>query len=89
MKNDFDIHQWQAKYLKEETSNKQTAVEYLQSQISYRENGVDMYEDFFNKAKQIEKKQIQKAFSDGAEWELYGSDIPADERAESYYNQNY
>ena len=54
---DINIHEWQAKYLREDSNKQQTAVEWLQSQISYKENGVDLFEDLFSKAKEIEKKQ--------------------------------
>jgi hypothetical protein len=93
MERDFNIHEWQAKYLKENSNKQQTAVEWLQTQIGYRENGKDMFEEFFNKAKEIEKQQIidaYKAAEDKCEyfieehrWNRYY------ETAEPYYNNKY
>lgn len=34
-----------------------------------------------------EKEQIETAFNDGASWELYGSNITKEQRAEKYYNE--
>lgn len=36
-----------------------------------------------------EKLQIGKSFTDGAEYELYGSDLTCEQRAERYYNEMY
>jgi hypothetical protein len=38
-------------------------------------------------AKEMEKEQIRKSFSDGAQWELYGCDLTYEERSEEYYNE--
>lgn len=76
----------------------QTAVDWLMENISY-DNGYGQrnnsftesfdLSDFFKKAKEIEKEQIEKSFNDGAYWELYGSNITQIERAEKYYNETY
>ena len=34
-----------------------------------------------------EKEQIETVFNDGANWELYGSNITQKQRAEKYYNE--
>ena len=39
------------------------------------------------KEKEQREELIKKAFTDGAEWELYGSDLTQEERAEQYYNE--
>ena len=44
---------------------------------------IDMVEDKLSK----EKKQIKTSFSDGANWELYGSNVTQEERSEKYYNE--
>jgi len=36
---------------------------------------------------EMEKEQIRKSFSDGAQWELYGCDLTHEERSEEYYNE--
>jgi hypothetical protein len=93
MKRDFNIHEWQAKYLREDSNKQQTAVEWLQSQISYKENGVDLFEEFFSKAKQIEKKQIidaYKAAEDECEYFIEEHKWNRHyETAEPYYNNKY
>jgi hypothetical protein len=35
MKKDFDIHQWQAKFLKEDSERIMTAMEYLQKELPH------------------------------------------------------
>jgi hypothetical protein len=44
---------------------------------------IDMAENKLEK----EKEQLKTSFSDGASWELYGSNITQEERAEKYYNE--
>ena len=39
MKNDFDIHQWQAKFLKEDLERIMTAMEYLQKELTHLYGG--------------------------------------------------
>lgn len=67
-----------------------SAVEWLQEQYNqcpkYEER---IYEQDWEKAKEMEKEQIKKSFSDGAQWELYGSDLTYEERAEHYYNKTF
>ena len=66
--------------------NKMTAVEWLVEQIIKEKGLVDLD---IQAAKEMEKEQIKKSFSDGAQWELYGSDLTYKERAEHYYNQTF
>lgn len=41
MENNFDIHQWQAKFLKEDSQRKMNSMEYLQQELPhlYNTNG--------------------------------------------------
>ena len=39
------------------------------------------------KEKEQREGEIKKAFTDGANWELYGDDKTQEERAEQYYNE--
>ena len=75
-----------------------TAVEWLINAlnkeiglISFVPNADEEYtKEIFNiiqQAKEIEKEQIRKSFSDGAQWELYGCDLTHEERSEEYYNE--
>ena len=69
MERDFNIHNWQAKFLKEESSNTKTAVEWLESKFSefetiYESLPSGLYE-YVQQAKEIEKKQIENAFDSG------------------------
>ena len=63
-----------------------TAVEFLESQYHFNKQ---LSARDFKEAKEMEKEQIKKSFSDGAQWELYGSDLTYEERAEHYYNQTF
>jgi hypothetical protein len=64
---------------------KQTAVEWLQTQIGYWEKGKDMYEEFFNKAKEMEKKYII-IFADKYDaYVVQGGTLTA----EQYYNETF
>ena len=38
---------------------------------------------------ELEKEQIKKTFNDGSSWELYGSDITHEERADKYFNEMF
>lgn len=42
---------------------------------------------YINKEKEQREELIKKAFTDGANWELYGDDKTQEERAEQYYNE--
>ena len=64
-----------------------TAVEWLEER--YKANGSYLTKSDINFAKEMEKDQIRKSFSDGSQWELYGSDLTHQERAEQYYNETY
>ena len=80
----------------------QTAVEWLDAQlqdtmfIQYAySNGlrkivisIDVYMKLMQKAKQMEKEQIEKAFSDGQETPLNHPTLPHYSR-EEYYNDTY
>ena len=83
MENNFDIHNWQAKFLKEESSNTKTAVEWLEERlaISFGEE-IKSLRGFFVIAKEEEKKQIEDAYYDGKQ------DIPS-MTPEEYYNSTY
>jgi hypothetical protein len=67
-----------------------TAVEFyreeLNALVSFKESKFKTEQEIFEQAKEMEKEQIKKSFSDGAQWELYGSDLTYEERAEQYYN---
>jgi hypothetical protein len=97
MERDFNIHNWQAKFLKEESSNTKTAIEWLESKFDEFETIYDslpagLYE-YVNQAKEMEKQQIidaYKAAEDQCEyfieehkWNRYY------ETAEPYYNNKY
>jgi hypothetical protein len=67
-------------------SNKQTAVDWLYSQITF--NGLDDPDGkVFEQAKEIEKEQIKDAFTDGCIGELY--ELNAYYTSEKYYNKTY
>ena len=99
MENNFDIHQWQAKFLKEESSNTKTAIEWLVQELrGYDDEGDFIFHGVINselisQAKEIEKQQIidaYKAAEDECEyfieehkWNRYY------ETAEPYYNNKY
>jgi hypothetical protein len=66
--------------------NKQTAVEWLYSQITF--NGLDDPDgQVLEQAKQMEKEQIKDAFTDGCIGELY--ELNAYYTSEKYYNETY
>ena len=58
-------------------------------EIFGRKVGLAFAKRVAEQAKEMEKEQIKKSFSDGAQWELYGSDLTYEERAEHYYNQTF
>jgi hypothetical protein len=84
MKNDFDIHNWQAKFLKEESSNTKTAVEWLEERlaISFGEE-IKSLRGFFVIAKEQEKQQIEDAYEKGI------SDRESRRYSEEYNSNNY
>jgi hypothetical protein len=65
---------------------KQTAVEWLESNIGYWEKGKDMYKEFFDKAKEMEKKQINNAFHQDRDSLSHYEDGSA---FEEYYNETF
>jgi hypothetical protein len=62
-----------------------TAVDQLIEKMSLED--VCKYSNELAEAKEMEKEQIRKSFSDGAQWELYGCDLTYEERSEEYYNE--
>lgn len=48
---------------------------------------LDEIEEALTKEKEQREELIKQAFTDGANWELYGSDLTQEERAEQYYNE--
>jgi hypothetical protein len=66
-----------------------TAVEWLVENIDWQllRNTKTHYNMIVEQAKEMEKEQIRKSFSDGAQWELYGCDLTYEERSEEYYNE--
>jgi hypothetical protein len=75
-------------------SNKQTAVDFFLKEMSDIIGIVNadafqnlLMVDAYNKAKEMEKKQIKDAFTDGCIGELY--ELNAYYTSEKYYNQTY
>jgi hypothetical protein len=96
MERDFNIHNWQAKFLKEESSNTKTAIEWLESKFYEFETIYDslptgLYE-YVEQAKEMEKQQIIDAFDSG--WNR-GNDTKdtayssAEDYGKGYYNNKY
>ena len=85
MENNFDIHKWQAKYLREDSSRKQTAVEWLEKQLINQKRLLPVH---FNKAKQMEEAQIKEAFRDGHYNYKIGNDDNYEDEVE-YYQAKY
>lgn len=72
-----------------------TSVEWLYNELSKNNTSTDSVIERINKessiwkqAKEMEKEQIQKAFSDGQETPINHSTLPHYSRDE-YYNDNY
>jgi len=66
----------------------QTAVEWLYDQLEFDDSiSMETIHNVFEQAEEMEKQQIKKSFSDGSQYELYGSDLTNQERAEQYYNE--
>lgn len=87
MERDFNIHNWQAKFLKEESSNTKTAIEWLESKFDEFETIYDslpsgLYE-YVNQAKEIEKQQIEDAYEKGI------TDGESGRYSEEYYNSTF
>jgi|SanBayMetagenome_1026888.scaffolds.fasta_scaffold26312_5 hypothetical protein len=80
-----------------DTNNMMTAVEWLIEQISEKQsNGfyvIDTLEDvkrIFDKAKQMEKEQLVKAWDDGDYAYFYSKETGRDfDNGEEYYNETY
>ena len=77
------------------SSKEQTLTDYLESKGILVRLGntmlvtecIDIIDELLTKEKEQREKLIKEAFTDGAEWELYGSDLTQEERAEQYYNE--
>ena len=73
--------------------NKQTAVEWLVTQLEGEESlvarivGLKEYNQIIKQAKQMEKEQIKEAYVDGCLGEMY--ELSATYTAEEYYNKTY
>lgn len=68
-----------------------TAVEYIELRllgIASFDSEELRYKDIIKQAKEIEKEQLQKAFSDGQETPINHPTLPHYSR-EEYYNDNY
>lgn len=84
MKKDFNIHEWQAKYLREDSSRKQTAIDWLEERLTLSfGDEIKPLRGFFVIAKEMEKKQIFKALE-----EFVDITLP-EEAKEEYYNERY
>ena len=66
--------------------NKQTAVEWLYQQL-LNECLIDMADELFLKAEQMEKEKIKKAYEAGCAGEIF--ELNCNESSESYYQKNY
>lgn len=85
MERDFNIHNWQAKFLKEESSNRQSAVGWLEQKVW------ELDDEYFtiparlmemiSYAKEQEEKQIIEAFEAGGSSETMNG--------QEYYNEVY
>jgi hypothetical protein len=65
--------------------SKQTAVEWLEKEISTKLGTNDLLDDLYKQAKAMEKEQI----IDAANKLLYHGTGPGDTAAEQYYNETY
>jgi hypothetical protein len=70
---------------KKEMMNKQTAVEWLEKEISTKLGTNDLLGDLYKQAKAMEKEQI----IDAANKLLYRGTGPGNTAAEQYYNETY
>ena len=86
MENNFDIHNWQAKFLKEGSSNTKTAVEWLIKEL--KDFGYYTYnlEKLCEQTKEMEKQQIIDAHIEGHK---APSSTLKNFDAEQYYNNKY
>jgi predicted nuclease with TOPRIM domain len=64
---------------------KQTAVEWFEDQVGHNSlMGLKEWDEIFEKAKEMEKEQIVKAYTDSLEF------TPENiSKGEQYYNENY
>ncbi len=71
--------------------NKQTAVEWLQSEIDNKDMGeIPMWiYEFIEQAKAMEKEQIIEAYRSGVEDERYDDDFNNIRLNGKYYNETY
>jgi hypothetical protein len=70
-------------------SNKQTAVEWFFRWLEdNQESTIKEYVEAFEQAKEMEKKQIEVAFSDGQKIPINSTTLPMYSR-EEYYNDTY
>ena len=67
-------------------SKQQTAVDWLFEQIPFQWSSKKAAYDVYNKAKQMEKEQIEDAWRAGVE---LGCKIDDPRSAEEYYNKTY
>ena len=65
------------------SNNKQTAVEWLESKMPTAFKELTINKELFNQAKEMEKKQIIKAYKEFVDTEL------PNEVYEQYYNEQY
>lgn len=81
---DINIHEWQAKYLREDNSRKQTAIDWLEEKLrlSFGDE-LKSLRGFFVLAKEMEKEQIFDALE-----EFVDTTIPPAVK-EEYYNDRY
>jgi hypothetical protein len=76
---------------------KQTAVEWLESQLTYKLNGQTLnncYDwkdltEYYNKAKEMEKQQIIDAKNDPKNYDAYWDNDVLISSGEVYYNETY
>jgi hypothetical protein len=66
--------------------SKQTAVEWLEKEISTKLGNNDLLDDLYKQAKAMEKEQIIEAISKG--WDYY-EDGKVRWMGEQYYNETY
>ena len=71
---------------------KQTAVEWFEDQVGHNSlMGLKEFNEIFEKAKEMEKEQIEIAFFKGdlfAE-DYFDADNPTKDVSENYYNETY
>jgi GTP1/Obg family GTP-binding protein len=71
-------------------NKKQTAVDFLMDKLFDSSMMVDEQIKWFEEAKEMEKKQIIRAFDEGQEYEYqYHVNIALNVYSETYYNEKY